>query len=187
MKIYTKTGDRGDTALFGGDRVAKDHLRVAAYGDVDELNSTIGLVRTEPVGDEMDRLLSRIQNELFDVGAELATAPGKADRLIAPPVGDEEVGHLEAAIDDAEKDLPPLQSFVLPGGSRASAYLHLARCACRRAERSVVRLSHQEAVREEVLQYLNRLSDLLFTLARLSNHRAHVPDVPWSGRERAKS
>ena len=186
MKIYTKTGDRGDTGLFGGDRVPKSDPRVDAYGEVDELNSVLGVARTEPFDDAVDALLARIQSELFDLGAELATAPSKADRLLSPPIGDAEIVALEQAIDRADGELEPLTTFVLPGGSRAAAHLHVARCVCRRAERRVVALSSAEAVRPEVIRYLNRLSDLLFTLARLANARAGCPDVPWVGRDRAK-
>ena len=186
MKIYTKTGDRGETGLFGGDRVPKHHARVEAYGDVDELNSVLGLARTERLPDDVDALLGAIQSELFDVGAELATAPDKMDRLLAPPIGDREIETLERAIDRADGELAPLKTFVLPGGTRAAAILHVARCTCRRAERRVVALSSVEEVRPEIVRYLNRLSDLLFTLARLVNARANVDDVPWIGRERAK-
>lgn len=186
MKIYTKTGDRGETGLFGGDRVPKHHERVETYGEVDELNSVLGLARTESTGDDVDALLARIQSELFDLGAELATAPDKIDRLLAPPIADAEITALEHAIDRADEELAPLSSFVLPGGTRAAALLHVGRCVCRRAERRAVALSSRESVRPEVVRYLNRLSDLLFTLARLANHRANVEDVPWVGRDRAK-
>lgn len=185
MKIYTKTGDRGETGLFGGTRVLKSDPRVEAYGDVDELNSVLGVVRTERFDDAVDDLLGLVQRELFDVGAELATAPDEADRLPATPVGDEAIARLEAAIDRADSELSALTTFVLPGGSRVAALLHVARCVCRRAERRVVALSREQAVRPEVVRYLNRLSDLLFTLARLANHRAGVPDVPWRSRDRA--
>lgn len=186
MKIYTKTGDRGETGLFGGARVKKSHRRVDAYGEIDELNSVIGLARTERFDDDVDALLVRIQSVLFDIGAELATAPDKADKLLSVPVGDEEIHLLERAIDRADEELEPLRTFVLPGGSRAAAHLHLARCVCRRAERRVVALAAEEPVRDEVIRYVNRLSDLLFTWARLANHRAGVEDVPWVGRDRAK-
>jgi cob(I)alamin adenosyltransferase len=182
MKIYTKTGDRGDTGLFGGVRVSKASERVAVYGDVDELNSALGVARAHGHDPPLDTLLQTIQAELFQVGAELATVPGKEDRLGIPFVGDAEIAVLERAIDAAESELEPLKTFVLPGGSPAAAALHLARCVCRRAERAAVGLGANEPVRGEVVIYLNRLSDLLFVLARLANHRAKVPDVPWVGR-----
>ncbi len=182
MKIYTKTGDRGDTGLFGGARVSKASTRVDAYGDVDELNSVLGVSRLALAGSELDALLASIQTELFTVGAELATVPGKEASLKISLIADTDVERLERAIDDAEKDLAPLKTFVLPGGSVASAYLHLARTVCRRAERRVVALAAAEPVRGELVRYLNRLADLLFVLARRANHLAGVPDVPWAPR-----
>jgi cob(I)alamin adenosyltransferase len=188
MKIYTRKGDDGTTGLFGGARVSKGSLRVRAYGEVDELNSTLGLARAERVGASsgpdatVDGLLGDIQSRLFDVGAELATLPGRDDKLGIPLVTDDDVALLEQAIDRAEAELEPLRTFVLPGGTRASAALHVARTVCRRAERSIVELAMEEPVRPEVVRYVNRLSDLLFTLARLANRRAGVPDVPWVGR-----
>ena len=180
MKIYTKTGDEGETGLFGGTRVSKASRRVATYGDVDELNSVIGVARLHPIDDNTDALLAQIQSELFNLGAELAARPGKD--VGVPLVDDSQVAALERAIDESESELSPLTSFVLPGGSPGAAHLHVARCVCRRAERSVVALLTDGEVRLEVLRYLNRLSDLLFTLARLANHRAGVQDVPWRGR-----
>lgn len=190
MKIYTKTGDRGETGLFGGLRVPKDDARVEAYGDVDELNSTIGAVRAElsreheGAGYDIDGGLMRIQSELFDLGAELARDPAREPSANAPRIDDEAVRRLEQAIDLSEKELPPLTSFVLPGGTRAAALLHLARTVCRRAERRVVSLQRSSPVRDVDLRYLNRLSDLLFVLARLDNRRASVDDVPWIGADR---
>lgn len=186
MKIYTKTGDAGETGLFGGGRVSKDAPRVVAYGEIDELNACIGLARAHRFDDEVDALLARVQSTLFDIGAELATAPSKADRRDGPRVVEEpDVRELEEAIDRAEQELPPLRTFVLPGGSQAGAHLHLARTVTRRAERHIVGLAADESVRGELLRYVNRLGDLLFVLARLANHRAGVRDVPWIGRERA--
>jgi cob(I)alamin adenosyltransferase len=182
MKIYTKTGDAGETGLFGGTRVSKASARVSAYGDVDELNSAIGVARLHRLDDERDALLGAIQNELFDLGAELAARPGKESSV--PRIGEEEIERLERAIDRVDEEVGPLASFILPGGSPGAAYLHLARTVCRRAERSVVALAAAEQVRPEVLRYLNRLSDLLFVLARLANARAGVADVPWEGRKR---
>lgn len=179
MKIYTKTGDQGDTGLFGGPRVRKDDARIEAYGTVDELNAVLGQVRAEGVSAEMDGLLAGIQNDLFDVGAELAT-PDTTNRKI-PTVDDSSITRLELAIDRYELTLPPLRQFILPGGCAAAAALHVARTVCRRAERRLVTLMQKPAERvpQNVLVYLNRLSDLLFVLARAANHEASVPDVAW--------
>lgn len=181
MKIYTKTGDKGETALFGGGRVPKDHPRVAAYGDVDELNSVLGVSRaTEPVG-FFDPLLETIQRDLFSIGGHLATPdPGRVRKTLEKAaLSAERVIEFERVMDDAERELPPLRAFVLPAGTAKAAALHLARTVCRRAERSVVHLSHDHEVPELFLIYLNRLSDLLFTLARLANHRGGMRDVTW--------
>ncbi|HEU5169032.1 MAG TPA: cob(I)yrinic acid a,c-diamide adenosyltransferase [Gemmatimonadales bacterium] len=180
-KIYTRTGDQGDTGLFGGGRVPKDHPRVAAYGDVDELNSALGVVRATAPRQPFDPLLESIQRDLFAIGGHLATPdPGKvAEALEKAELSADRVAELENAIDAAESELPPLRSFVLPAGTSTAASLHLARTVCRRAERSVVRLSHEVEVPELFLVYLNRLSDLLFTLARLANHRAGISDTTW--------
>jgi cob(I)alamin adenosyltransferase len=184
VKIYTRTGDGGDTGLFGGDRVSKASARVEAYGEVDELNSVLGVVRLHTLGgaqdDDFDRLLAAIQSRLFDVGAELANAKGKD--LGIPLVDERDIEEMERAIDRAEEEVAPLKVFVVPGGAPMAAQLHVARTVCRRAERRVVALGVQDGVRPEVVRYLNRLSDLLFTLARLANHRAGVGDVPWVGR-----
>jgi cob(I)alamin adenosyltransferase len=181
MKIYTRTGDLGETGLFGGGRVPKDHPRVAAYGDVDELGSVLGVARaTEPVG-IFDSLLESIQRDLFAIGGHLAT-PDPARVLKAlekAALSPARIGEFERLMDDAEQELPPLRAFVLPAGTPKAASLHLARTVCRRAERSVVHLAHSAEVPELFVVYLNRLSDLLFTLARLANHRAGVPDVTW--------
>jgi len=179
VKIYTKTGDGGQTALFGGARVSKADPRVESYGDVDELNAQLGVARAAGLADDIDALLSTVQAKLFDVGAELATAPGsKASAM--PHVSEEDVTVLEGAIDRFEKELEPLQNFILPGGTGAAAWLHVGRTVARRAERRVVALAAQTEVRETLIHYLNRLSDLLFVLARVSNHRAGVADVPWT-------
>lgn len=179
MKIYTKTGDAGETGLFGGARVSKADLRVAAYGDVDELNSVLGMCR-RMVAPDIDALLETIQGELFCLGAELATVPGKREKLSLPSLEEEHCKVLEEAIDAFEEELEPLKSFVLPGGSEGASRLHLGRTVCRRAERSCVALAGHSEVRGEMLRYLNRLSDLLFVLARVSNRRAGVEDVPWN-------
>lgn len=182
MKITTKTGDGGETALMGGGRVSKDHARVHAYGEVDEVTAVLGVVRTTAPADFADDLLAAIQRDLFTIGGRLATP--EPDRLKAPQrekvaVAEARIEALERAIDEADRELPPLRAFVLPGGTPKAAALHLARAVSRRAERAVVHLSHVEEVPTEVLVYLNRLSDLLFTLARLANHRAGTPDVTW--------
>lgn len=181
MKIYTRTGDEGDTGLFGGGRVPKDHLRVAAYGDVDELNAVLGVARSAGSGASYDPLLELVQRDLFSLGGLLATPdPAKVAAAIAkaelPPGRIEE---FERAMDAAEAELPPLRAFILPGGTTQAAALHHARTVCRRAERSVVRLAREAEVPPLIIIYLNRLSDLLFMLARLANHRAGHPDQTW--------
>ncbi len=183
MRIYTRTGDTGNTSLFTGERVRKDHRRVEAYGTVDELNSLIGVVRATLDDPEVDSLLRRIQSELLDLGAELATtarrgAAGRARRV--PRVGPERVAALEAAIDHYQAGLPPLTRFILPGGGQAGALLHLARTVARRAERRAVTLAAGAAVNDSVIQYLNRLSDLFFVLARAVNRRLGRPEEEWS-------
>lgn len=181
-KIYTRTGDSGETMLLGGLRVRKDDLRVEAFGTVDELNATLGIVRAElalfpqePAG--MNQLLGDLQHRLFDLGAELATP--RSDAPSTGSVTDADVAKIEAAIDRYEAELDPLRAFILPGGCGAAAQLHLARCVCRRAERRLVHLAASEPVRGEVVRFLNRLSDLLFVLARSVNRTAGVPDVLW--------
>jgi cob(I)alamin adenosyltransferase len=181
MKIYTRTGDDGRTALFGGGRVDKAHPRVTAYGEVDELNSVLGWALTQISSAETAQRVQRVQHDLFGIGAELATppaAPGRK-RPDTPPLPTARVGEMEEWIDEADRELEPLSAFVLPGGSAAAAALHVARTVCRRAERAVVALAAAESVPPEVLTYLNRLSDLLFTLARLENRRAGCDDVLW--------
>ena len=184
MKIYTKTGDRGETGLFGGARVSKASDRVDAYGVIDELNSVIGLARAHGGHAATDECLKAIQSELFNVGAELACVPGKEDKLGVPLISEAAIVPLEHMIDTLEADLPPLTNFVLPGGCVEASVLHLARTVCRRAERKIVGLSQQDAVRAELVRYVNRLSDLLFVMARHANHRAGIADVPWSARVR---
>lgn len=176
MKIYTRTGDTGETGLFGGQRVPKDALRVHAYGTADECNAALGLARAAGLDPELDALLAQVQNQLFVVGADLAT-PGESANI--PRVGAAEVALLEGAIDSLEASLEPLRQFILPGGTPAAAHLHLARTICRRAERWAVSLAHAEAVSPHVLTYLNRLSDFLFVAARAANARAGTGDVPW--------
>lgn len=181
MRIYTRTGDAGETGLFAGGRVPKDHPRVAAYGDVDELNAALGMAMTlAPAADDRE-LLETIQRDLFTIGSELATPdPAKlAQALSGPRVGEAHVAVLERAIDACEAALEPLRNFILPGGTSKAAAFHLARTVCRRAERAVVRLAHETTVSADILKYLNRLSDLLFVLARAANARAGVRDVTW--------
>jgi len=179
MKIYTRTGDDGTTGLFGGGRVPKSHPRIAAYGTVDELNSWLGLVRAHllPEENELDALLQRLQGMLFDTGADLATPLDSRARTVR--IESRHVAAIEQEIDRLEAQLPPLKTFILPGGAPAAAMLHVARTVCRRAERHVVEAMQQEALNPEVLRFLNRLSDLLFVLARWVNHRRRVAETPW--------
>jgi cob(I)alamin adenosyltransferase len=181
MKIYTRTGDAGETALFGGGRVPKHDARVAAYGDVDELNAAIGAVIAAPPGDFEAGLLEEVQRDLFAIGGQLASPdPAKVAKALEKARLDERrVAALEAAIDRADAALAPLAAFVLPGGTPKAAALHVARTVCRRAERGVVALHQGQAVPPIILTYLNRLSDLLFTLARLANRLAGIADRTW--------
>lgn len=174
MKIYTKAGDAGETGLLGGDRVAKNSLRITAIGEVDELNAALGLAGG---GDDFVRL----QCWLFDLGAELAAPPGS--KFDTPSLGPAHVSWLEAAIDRHMAALPPLKAFVLPGGSPAAAALHLARTVCRRAERAILTLHEVEPVRENARVFVNRLSDYLFAAARTANAAAGIPDVEWRHQE----
>ncbi len=178
-RIYTKTGDAGETALGDGTRVPKDHPRVAAYGSVDELNSVLGILLAQSPGMPEAVLLRTIQNDLFDVGADLCVplpSPGEEDKKLR--VQPNQVERLEKAIDRLNADLEPLKSFVLPGGGASAAWCHLARTVCRRAERDSITLSHSEAINPQVIIYLNRLSDLLFVLARVLNDGGKK-DVLW--------
>ncbi|HYU89314.1 MAG TPA: cob(I)yrinic acid a,c-diamide adenosyltransferase, partial [Gemmatimonadales bacterium] len=168
MKIYTKTGDGGETGLFGGGRIPKDSLRVAAYGEVDELNAALGLARALEPPEFVDALVQRIQRDLFTIGAELATPdPDKLHKALSrtsAAIGESDIAALEDAIDGHQSRLEPLKNFILPGGAPKAAALHLARTVCRRAERAVVALSRHEQISPAILRYLNRLSDLLFVL-----------------------
>jgi cob(I)alamin adenosyltransferase len=179
MKIYTKTGDAGETGLYGGPRVAKDAPRIEAFGTVDELNASLGVVRTEPLPADVESLLARIQNQLFDLGALLATP--KPTAAASAAIGPAVIAELETAIDQFGAELPPLRQFILPGGVPAAACLHVARTVCRRAERRVVSLARlpEENVAADLIVYLNRLGDLLFVLARFTNAAAGQADVPW--------
>ena len=181
MKIYTKKGDDGRTALFGGGRVPKDDARVAAYGTVDELNAVLGWCATKVTDDSIVERIESIQHDLFALGAALATPPPAEgrERPGTPSLPTQRVQEMERWMDAAAEELPPLKVFVLPGGGEGAALLHVARTVCRRAERAVVHLSAREPVEAEITVYLNRLSDLLFTFARLENHRSGGGDVAW--------
>ncbi len=179
MKIYTKTGDAGTTGLFGGPRVSKDDARICAYGSIDELNAVLGLARSIGLETQQDEMLRDVQVCLFSIGAELATPEPEKHGLKWS--GESAVEAMEAWIDQIDESLPPLRNFVLPGGASSAAHLHLARTVCRRAEREVVSLRNCRGVSDvsEIVIYLNRLSDLLFVMARQANAQAGVPDVPW--------
>ena len=179
MKIYTRTGDDGDTGLFDGTRVSKSDPRVAAYGDVDELNAWLGFVRASTDDPDVRTLLEHIQRDLFGLGARLAD-PAKriAERVTKAAVTPQDIARLEDSIDRLESELPPLRRFILAGGSTPGAALHIARTVCRRAERSIVRLG-SDAVEPELVIYVNRLSDLLFVMARAVNRRAGAPELEW--------
>jgi len=181
FKIYTRTGDKGDTGLFGGGRVQKDDPRVEAYGDVDELNAVIGMARAVELMPRIDEVLVPVQRDLFSIGAILATPDRDkmAEQLTKARIDEERIEELERAIDAGDAELEPLRSFIMPGGTPKAAALHVARTVCRRAERRVVTLQHVSDVPELVVIYLNRLSDLLFTLARVANKRAGAGEVTW--------
>ena len=179
MKIYTKTGDAGETSLFSGGRVPKTHLRVEAYGTIDELNSSLGIARSNSMSSRGDAGLKTVQQQLFHLGSDLATPlDAKADWITR--LGEAEVTWLESSIDEMTKELPPLKNFILPGGTAAAAQLQLARAICRRAERCIVALAEHEEIGDFVLVYVNRLSDWLFTLARLENQRAGEAETKWT-------
>lgn len=178
MKIYTKTGDLGTTALFGGRRVSKADLRIDTYGTVDELNSYIGLVRDQPVNAVRKAVLEQIQDRLFTVGSILATEPGNT-KVKIPSLHEADVRFLETEIDRMDAELPPMRFFVLPGGHTAVSFCHVARTVCRRAERLTIALHQQEPVPALVIQYLNRLSDHLFVLARKMSHELGAEETPW--------
>lgn len=178
MKIYTKTGDKGQTSLIGGTRVPKHHIRIEAYGTVDELNSWIGLLRDQQIKDEYKSLLVEVQDRLFTIGSTLAADPEKS-RMTLPELAEADVTVLEKAIDKMNEGLPEMRSFILPGGHTIISYCHIARCVCRRAERNTTHLSETTAVGELVIKYLNRLSDYLFVLARRLSHDLKANEIPW--------
>lgn len=178
MKIYTKTGDEGQTSLFGGERVSKDHLRIQAYGSIDECNAVLGLAQNSNSSSILKSLLQQIQNQLFVVGADLASPESTSNQQV---VKGKDVQFLESNIDILENSLEPLKTFILPGGTQTASFLHLARTICRRAERHVVSLKNLEenADFSLVLKYLNRLSDLLFVASRFANKQEDIKDIPW--------
>ncbi|MEJ8758200.1 cob(I)yrinic acid a,c-diamide adenosyltransferase [Pontibacter sp. H259] len=182
MKIYTKTGDKGTTALIGGTRVAKSHLRIEAYGTVDELNSYIGLVRDQEVNSKRADVLKEIQDRLFTIGSMLATDPDKDVKMITPDLHQEDILFLEQQIDVMSEEVPPLRAFILPGGHPSVSFCHVARCVCRRAERLAIRLQEESPVEELVIIYLNRLSDYLFALCRQMTFDLKAEEITWKPR-----
>lgn len=178
LKIYTKTGDAGSTSLFGGKRLPKSHLRIEAYGTVDELNSFMGLLRDACEDPAVKMRLEAIQNLLFNIGAALATEPGQP--AVVPAVEEEHIALLERLMDDMDAQLPPLRNFILPGGHPTVSFCHIARCVCRRAERQVVALAAEESVHERIIPYLNRLSDYLFVLSRKLAQDLEAQEVIWA-------
>lgn len=181
MKIYTKTGDKGQTSLIGGTRVPKDHIRIEAYGTVDELNSWIGLIRDQGISSRQQEMLVEIQDRLFTIGSSLASDPEKSKMKI-PDLKEEDILLLEKEMDRMNETLPEMRSFVLPGGHTTVSYCHIARCVCRRGERAVIRLSSSEFVAERVVKYLNRLSDYLFVLSRELSADLKAVEIPWKPR-----
>lgn len=177
MKIYTKTGDSGLTSLFGGGRVQKNAVRIEAYGTVDELNATLGVVRAHKPSQKVDEMLAIIQNELFVLGSDLATPHGS--RVEIDRIKPEMSVRLESWIDELDADLEPLRYFVLPGGSVTASFLHISRTVCRHAERCVVTAKNIETISEDAIIYLSRLSDLLFVMSRYENHVSQTPEVRW--------
>ncbi|SNZ00315.1 cob(I)yrinic acid a,c-diamide adenosyltransferase [Flagellimonas pacifica] len=179
MKIYTKTGDKGTTALFTGKRVPKHHIRIESYGTIDELNSFLGLLRDQEIDSSSKETLSLIQNKLFTVGAILATEPTKENRLKIPKINEEDIQFLEKEMDKMNEELPEMTHFILPGGHTTVSYCHIARTVCRRAERMISYLHESEPVPERLLSYVNRLSDYLFVLARKLSKDLQAQEVKW--------
>lgn len=178
IRIYTKTGDQGETSLLGGTRLPKHHVRIEAYGTVDELNSHLGLLRDVIDDQQTTDLLIRIQDRLFTLGSQLAADPAK-NKMTLPELSENDIVQLEAAIDAIDAQLPEMKSFVLPGGHVFVSYCHIARCVCRRAERAVLRLAAEEQVNEVNIKYLNRLSDYLFMLCRWLTQHLNAVEIPW--------
>lgn len=181
MKIYTKTGDKGTTSLIGGTRLSKAHVRIDAYGTVDELNSYIGMLRDQPVNENRRELLKEIQDRLFTIGSHLASEPDQK-RKILPDLHDEDITLLENAMDQIDSQVPALQAFILPGGHPSVSFGHIARTVCRRAERAVIHLQQGEEVEAIVIRYLNRLSDYLFMLCRAMTYELGIEEVKWQPR-----
>ncbi len=183
FKIYTKTGDKGSTSLIGGVRVPKSHIRIEAYGTVDELNSYLGMVNDMAGDEKLSGWIREIQDRLFTVGSVLATTPDKEVKMKLPDVHEEDVTWLEQRIDEMNESLPEMRSFIIPGGNLASSTCHVARCVCRRAERICVgMMEHREPIPDLIVRYLNRLSDFLFVLARYIAHINGAQDLPWRAR-----
>lgn len=185
-RVYTRTGDKGDTGLGGGQRVPKDSLRIETYGTVDELNSYLGVAVAACEDPEIRGHLEEMQHRLFDLGGDLCVLEEDQQKYGMPPFPSDQVDHLEQLMDRAQEELTPLEEFILPGGTAAAAHLHVARCVCRRAERLAVSLAREEKVSSQVVPYLNRLSDTLFVLARLANKRAGRTDVLWKKKQGLK-
>jgi cob(I)alamin adenosyltransferase len=181
MKIYTKSGDKGETGLYGGERIAKDSLRIEAYGTIDELNSFIGLTITEIIDIEVKKLLDKIQNTLFTLGSDLSAPDNEKNKKHnIPRISNNHYKEIEKEIDRFDSQLPGLRNFILPGGCKSSALLHICRTICRRAERRVVSLNNIENLSSDIIIFLNRLSDLFFVLARYENKNAGIPDTKWT-------
>jgi cob(I)alamin adenosyltransferase len=179
MKIYTKTGDKGETSLLGGRRVSKNDIRIEAYGTVDELNANLGLIHDYGISRDQKEKIHTIQNELFDMGAYLACEVDP-EKFKLSLIGEDQILRLEEEIDEMEKDLSPLRNFILPAGHLAVSQCHVARCVCRRAERNIIHLSQQEKISDTVISYLNRLSDYLFVLSRKIAHDMGVEEIKWT-------
>ena len=180
MKIYTKVGDSGTTSLIGGTKVSKSHLRIEAYGTVDELNSYVGLCKDLLADEKSKKILQEIQDRLFTIGSSLACDPAKEPKMKIPDLKEEDVTLLEKEMDKMNEAIPPMKNFILPGGHPALSHLHIARCICRRAERCCVRLEQEVAA--IIIKYLNRLSDYLFVLSRYAGHQMNVEEIPWKPR-----
>lgn len=182
MKIYTKKGDSGMTSLIGGSRVPKHHLRIESYGTVDELNAHLGLLRDQNIPETLIKDLLEIQDRLFTIGSLLASEPGKS-KMQLPQIFESDISFLEKRIDEMDEELEPMRSFVLPGGHSFVSYSHIARCVCRRAERNIVHLAANEEVNDLIIQYLNRLSDYLFTLSRKLSKDFDIEEIKWTPRK----